>query len=118
MSFDMYVLSSIKRLSVSFQMFELCYKCQDLWNIFKLCVFVLHVDAYTKIELISIAGECLYTPPSNSIGRGFEPQAGYPNQHLSSFSAFPLEKFQGKIPHIRHLPYTTITTIDAAYIQS
>jgi len=102
---------------VSFLMFELCYKFQDLWNVFELCVIVLHVDAYTNIELISIADECLYTPPSNSIGPGFEPEAGYPNRFLH-FRHSLCKKFQGKIPQIRHLPYATIATIDAAYIQS
>jgi hypothetical protein len=117
MSFGMNILSSVKRLSVSFRMFELYYKFQDLWNIFKLCVFVLHVIAYTKIELISTEDECLYKPPLNLIGPGFEPEACNPNRHLPTFLAFPLEEFQGKIPHIRHLPYATVTT-DAAYIWS
>ena len=81
---------------MSFLTFELYYKFQDLWNIFELCVIVLHVKAYTKIELICIVDECLYTPPSNSIGPGFEPEGGYPV--ISIFLAFPLEKFQSKNP--------------------
>jgi len=105
----------IKRLSGSFQMFELCYKFQDLWHIFKLCFFVLHLDAYTKKE---------FPPRTSAYARLLRIRMVLvsnlgPAILTNIFLRFRhsiWKKFQDKIPHIRNLPYATIATIHAAYI--